>query len=132
MQLRASSRQRRKKGLHTPQASGPPSKSSAYTGHAFSQNSLFRSVGLQVLQKVKLDCAAVGIGYWRNGSSRHVSASNRMACMAALSPLRGHVSDPFSVLKAAGMAVGRITFALKMDLWKACRRGVRQHASCLK
>ncbi|CAE7213586.1 unnamed protein product [Symbiodinium pilosum] len=32
---------------------------------------------------------------------------------------RGHVSDPFSVLKAAGLAVGRISFALKMDLWKA-------------
>ena len=42
--------------------------------------------------------------------------------MTTLNGPEGHVSDPFSVLKAAGLAVGRISFALKMDLWKAALR----------
>ncbi|CAE7717282.1 unnamed protein product [Symbiodinium sp. CCMP2592] len=39
---------------------------------------------------------------------------------------KGHVSDPFSVLNAAGKAVGRIGFALKMDLWKAAADEMRE------
>lgn len=39
---------------------------------------------------------------------------------------KGHVSDPFSVLNAASMAVGRIGFALKMDLWKAAADEMRE------
>ena len=39
---------------------------------------------------------------------------------------KGHVSDPFSVVKAAGMAVARISLALKMDLWKAAADDMRE------
>lgn len=36
-----------------------------------------------------------------------------------VSATEGHVSDPFSVIRAAGTALVRLKEALKMDLWKA-------------
>ncbi|CAJ1448703.1 unnamed protein product [Effrenium voratum] len=40
--------------------------------------------------------------------------------------IRGHVSDPFSVIRAAGLAIARISFALKMDQWKAAMDEMRE------
>ncbi|CAK9086712.1 Hypothetical protein SCF082_LOCUS41015 [Durusdinium trenchii] len=39
----------------------------------------------------------------------------------------GHVSDPFSVIRAVGMALVRVQSALKLDLWKAAIDEMREN-----
>ncbi|CAK9110750.1 unnamed protein product [Durusdinium trenchii] len=40
---------------------------------------------------------------------------------------KGHVSDPFSVIRAVGMALVRVQSALKLDLWKAAIDEMREN-----
>eukprot|EP00928_Gymnodinium_smaydae_P086037 TRINITY_DN6983_c0_g1_i2.p1 TRINITY_DN6983_c0_g1~~TRINITY_DN6983_c0_g1_i2.p1 ORF type:complete len:592 (-),score=71.46 TRINITY_DN6983_c0_g1_i2:324-2099(-) len=52
--------------------------------------------------------------------------SIRQAAKQTLADYKGHVGDPLSVLKAAGMAVGRVGSALQIERWKVAADELRE------
>eukprot|EP00931_Biecheleriopsis_adriatica_P056058 TRINITY_DN33226_c0_g1_i1.p1 TRINITY_DN33226_c0_g1~~TRINITY_DN33226_c0_g1_i1.p1 ORF type:complete len:623 (-),score=104.98 TRINITY_DN33226_c0_g1_i1:36-1904(-) len=52
--------------------------------------------------------------------------NTNQAVNQTLAEYKGHVGDPFSVLKAFGMAVGRVGSALQIDSWKVAADELRE------